>query len=87
MSISLMDNCSIHHTHEVADLFLTAGILLIFLPPYSPDMNPIELAFGYIKGYLKEHQDLLGITPHKDVQAAFDSITTQCKEWIAKCGY
>ena len=88
MSIALMDNCSIHHTHEVADLFLTAGILLIFLSPYSPDMNPIELAFGYVKGYLKEHQDLLGIMPHKDiVQAAFDSITQQCKGWIAKCGY
>ena len=30
MSIALMDNCSIHHTQEVADLFLEAGILLIF---------------------------------------------------------
>lgn len=72
MSIAVMDNCSIHHTQEVADLLLTAGILVIFLPPYSPDMNPIELAFGYVKGYLKEHQDLLGIMPHKDIaQAAF----------------
>ena len=91
MSITVMDNCSIHHTQEVADLFLQAGILLIFLPPYSPDLNPIELAFGYVKGYLKEHQDLLGIIcmPHKDiVQAGFASITqSQCKGWITKCGY
>lgn len=89
MSIALMDNCSIHHTQAVANLFQTAGILLIFLPPYSPDTNPIELAFGYVKGYLKEHQDLLGIMSHKDiVQAAFASITQhQCKGWIAKCGY
>ena len=86
MSIALMDNCSIHHTQELADLFLRAGILLIFLPPYSPDLNPIELAFGYVKGYLK---DLLGIMPHKDiVRAAFESITQQqCKGWIEKCGY
>ena len=89
MSVALMDNCSIHHTQEVADLFLAAGILLIFLPPYSPDLNPIELAFGYVKGYLKEHQDLLGIIHHKDiVQAAFESITPQqCNGWIAKSGY
>ena len=87
MSIALMDNCSIHHTQEVADLFLEAGILLIFLPPYSPDLNPIELAFGYVKGYLKEHQDLLGVMPHKDiVQASFENITQQqCNGWIGKC--
>ena len=51
-------------------------------------MNPTELAFGYVKDYLKEQQDLLGIMPHKNiVQVAFESITQQCKGWIAKCGY
>ena len=66
-SIAVMDNCSIHHTQEVADLFLQAGILLIYLPPYGPDLNPIELAFGYMKGYFKEYNDLPGIMPHKDI--------------------
>ena len=73
----------------MADLLIDAGILLIFLPPYSPDLNPIELASWYVKGYLKEHQDLFGVMPHKDiVQAAFESITQQqCNGWIGKCGY
>ena len=47
-SIALMDNCSIHHTQEVAELSLEAGILQIFLPPCSPDLNPIELEFWYV---------------------------------------
>jgi transposase len=86
MSVAVMDNCSIHHTGDVAELFQSAGILLIYLPPYSPDTN---LVFGYVKAYLKEHQDLLGFINHtRIVHAAFSSITKeQCKGWIRKCGY
>ena len=40
MSIAVMDNCSIHHTEDVTELFQNAGILLMHLPPYSPDTNP-----------------------------------------------
>jgi len=47
-SIVIMDNCSIHHVQEVKDLFSVAGILVLYLPPYSPDLNPIEMAFSYI---------------------------------------
>ena len=46
-SVAVMDNCSIHHTELVMDLLKEAGIVVIFLPPYSPDYNPIELVFGY----------------------------------------
>ena len=53
ISIAVMDNCSIHHTEDVDKLFQNAAILLMYLPPYSPDTNPIELAFGYIKAHLK----------------------------------
>ena len=42
-SIAVMDNCSIHHVQEVEEQFNSAGILLIYLPSYSPDFNPIEL--------------------------------------------
>ena len=39
-SVVIMDNCSIHHVDYVGQLFHDAGILLQFLPPYSPDINP-----------------------------------------------
>ena len=88
-SIAVMDNCSIHHVEEVADLFNSAGILLLYLPPYSPDFNPIELAFSYVKHYLKDHEDIMHIVPPTQlVHAAFSSITaSMCNSWIVHCGY
>ena len=41
-SILVMDNCSIHHVQPVMDTLKQMGILVLFLPPYSLDMNPIE---------------------------------------------
>ena len=57
-SVLVMDNCSIHHTSEVKDL-QQAGVIL-FLPSYSPDLNPIEEAF-FVKGYLRKHDQLLQV--------------------------
>ena len=48
-SIAVLDNCSIHHVHPVTQLFKDSGILTLFLPPYSPDLMPIEKTFSYIK--------------------------------------
>ena len=89
-SIVIMDNCSVHHTTEVKQSFEDAGIMVIYLPPYSPDLNPIEEAFSYIKYYLKEHDEVLQLVrnPINVLQAAFNSITSEkCKGWIAHCGY
>lgn len=62
---------------DVRQLLEDAGIILIYLPPYSPDLNPIEEAFARIKSYLKEHEDLMGAFPQPIslVQSAFDNIT------------
>ena len=57
-SIVVLDNCSIHHMQQVIDLFDAAGILVLFLPPYSPDFMPIEETFSYVKYYLKKHTEL-----------------------------
>ena len=58
-SVILMDNCSVHHIQEVKTLFHQAGIVLLFLLPYSPDLNPIEEAFNYVKSYLRKHDVVL----------------------------
>lgn len=44
-----MDNASFHHTDEVQELCDHAGVKLMFLPPYSPDLNPIEEFFSQLK--------------------------------------
>ena len=41
-SIAILDNCSIHHVVEVEAAFKEAGILVYYLPPYSPDLHPAE---------------------------------------------
>lgn len=48
-SVVIMDNASIHHINEVAELIDTqAGARLIFLPPYSPDLDPVEGVFSQV---------------------------------------
>ena len=89
-SVVIMDNCSIHHVAEVKDLIEDGGILVLFLPPYSPDYNPIEELFSYLKYYLKEHEDLIQVipTPIPIIEAALDSVTkSKCHGWINDCGY
>ena len=46
--VLILDNCSIHHSCDVKD-FNSSGILILFLPSYSPDYNPIEELFSYVK--------------------------------------
>ena len=45
-SILVLDNCSIHHVEPVKDALRDMGIHVLYLPPYSPDMNPIEEMFS-----------------------------------------
>lgn len=89
-SIAILDNCSVHHISEVAEEFRRAGILVIYLPPYSPDYMPIELCFSYVKYYLKSHDEILQAVrdPRVIIKSAFDSVTKeQCSNWITRCGY
>ncbi len=90
LSILVMDNCSIHHTREVKDLLDKAGVLTLYLPPYSPDLNPIEEAFSYVKAYLRKHDDIIqaGIPLASILKSAFESISPrQCNAWITDSGY
>ena len=86
----VMDNCFIHHIEPVTSLLNKAGIVTLFLPPYSPDLNPIEEVFSYVKCYLRKHDSILQHIPDPSdvIRAAFDSITTQhCRGFIKHAGY
>lgn len=54
-----MDNCSTHQSQELKDICAAAGVVLAFLPPYSPDYNPIEESFHDLKAWMKRNRDLL----------------------------
>ena len=47
-SVVAMDNPSIHHVDEVVELLTSVGVLVKFLPPYSPDLSPIEEVFAEV---------------------------------------
>ena len=54
LSSWVMDNASTHHIHEVAELIIQTGALLHFLPPYSPNLNPVEQVFSKVKAIMKK---------------------------------
>ena len=58
-SVLVMDNAQIHHNGRVAEIVESAGCLLLYLPAYSPDLNPIEKAFSVFKSALRRNHDLL----------------------------
>ena len=52
--VVIMDNLGSHKGRRVRELIEAAGATLVFLPPYSPDFNPIEMAFAKIKALLRK---------------------------------
>jgi transposase len=55
-SVLLIDNCPTHFDPYLREICISRGILLLYLPPYSPDYAPIEIAFSMIKGQCKRHR-------------------------------
>jgi len=51
---AVLDNLRIHHTAELAPIAKAHGIYIIYLPPYSPDLNPIEKGWSKLKAWLRK---------------------------------
>lgn len=71
-SVLIMDNCSIHHGGRVAELAEARGVRLLYLPPYSPDFNPIEKAFAILKSHLRRYQMLAIMLPGDKCEVLMD---------------
>ena len=48
-----MDNLPVHKAHRIQEIVASVGAKVIFLPPYSPDLSPIELCWSKLKQYLR----------------------------------
>ena len=48
-----VDNAAIHHTQEAVDAIHATGAMVIFLPPYSPDLMPLEELFVQVKNWIR----------------------------------
>lgn len=58
-SVIVLDNAKIHHNESLIEYLQAFGIRVEFLPPYSPDLNPIESSFSVIKSFLKRNRDYI----------------------------
>ena len=54
-SVLVMDNASFHRGSSIKELCDQAGVMLFFLSPYSPDLNPIEELFSQLKAFIRRH--------------------------------
>ena len=83
-----LDNCSIHKAEEIAEAIEARGAWVIFLPTYSPDLNPIENCWSKVKSILRSLkprslQELLAA-----LVEAFAAVTVQdILHWFDHCGY
>ena len=65
-SVIVMDNASFHHSDRVEQMCTDAGVKLVYLPPYSPDLNPIEEVFAELKAFIKRHWRVFEEDPEQD---------------------
>ena len=89
-SIVIMDNASIHSVEGIVEMIQQVGAIVIFLPPYSPDFNPIEELFSKVKKTIKWYESNLEnneMELETIVQIAFSQVTPEdCCGWIASSG-
>ncbi len=86
--IVVMDNLAAHKRPEVGNAIHAAGAWLLYLPPYSPDLNPIEMAFAKLKAALRK-------AAARSIDALLDAIAAaiaafpakECLNFFAEAGY
>ena len=86
--IVIMDNLSSHKGARVRERIEAAGAELLFLPPYSPDLNPIEMAFSKLKALLRKAAERTVDGLWKAIGNVLETFKPQeCKNYFAAAGY
>jgi transposase len=66
VAVLVMDNASFRHCERIEQMCLDAGVKLLYLPPYSPDLNSIEEFFAEPKTFIKKEWHEFETTPHQN---------------------
>ena len=86
--IVVLDNLGSHKSVAVRRAIRAAGAKLIFLPPYSPDLNPIEQAFAKLKTLLRKANARSVDETWKSIGSVLDAFSpTECVNYIRNSGY
>ena len=84
----VMDNLSPHKSDPTLTLILQAGAFVLFLPAYSPDLNPIEKMWSKIKNLLRAAEARTPADLITAIGQALAKVTPQdALGWFASCGY
>jgi transposase len=86
--VVVLDNLAMHKQPEVRARIEAVGAQLRFLPPYSPDFNPIELAFAKLKAFMRAARPRSFDHVCELVAIALGLYTTtECANYVRHCGY
>ncbi len=86
--VVVMDNLSSHKRARTRELIESSGAELVFLPPYSPDLNPIEMIFSKVKQLLRSLCCRTRTALWNAMQTVLDTVTaTDAFNCFAHCGY
>lgn len=86
--IVVLDNLSAHKDAKIRNLIESVGATLWYLPPYSPDLNPIEKMWSKIKAILRKLKARTDESLLIAIAKALDQITSSDIEgWFTSCGY
>jgi transposase len=86
--VVIMDNLSSHKVAGVREAIKAAGACVLYLPPYSPDLNPIELAFSKLKALLRKAAARSVDDLWRVIAELLDEFTPQeCTNFFRHAGY
>ena len=86
--VLLLDNSSVHRSKLVLQTLEECGIKYLFLPPYSPDFNPIELLWALMKAFLRKRKARTRKKLEKAINCALESVELEfIANWFEHCGY
>jgi len=86
--VVVMDNLPAHKVTGVRQAIEAAGARLVYLPPYSPDFNPIEMAFSKLKALLRKAAARTIPDLWKTIAECLDQFTAdECRNYFAAAGY
>ena len=86
--IVIMDNLPAHKVAGIEEAITAAGARLLYLPPYSPDLNPIEMAFSKLKAILRKAAERNVDALWNRIGTALDDFTpNECSNFFRHAGY
>jgi transposase len=86
--VVILDNLSAHKVRGVGELIEAQGATLLYLPPYSPDLNPIEQAWSKLKQLLRTAKARTTEALDQAMTEALKAITAEnAAAWFRHCGY